>query len=518
VAVAGTLANESPTPGTATAWSGDREAARTRLRALAWPVVLALTGLAAAAPLWSSALLPFQDGPQHLASVRVIADYHAPGLGFDRWFVLDLRRLEYLGFYLPAAALAKWIGTDAATRVLLSLIALALPAATWMLLGAFGRDRRLAVFAPALFHTTPLYLGFFNFVASVPALIAAVALTERELRAPSPRRAVALALLAVALIWLHPSALAFALGAAVFLGATSGARPRQLVRGVLPLAPAALLFALWMVRDFLAPKHSTRGSGLVLSPLREHVLDLLRFGNVLAGHADEGFVAALALLLVAAALLPGKPEAERRSWRLPLLAGFVLAAVLAAPFGIGNAGFIYLRALPLLFVLGLSSLRLSRRPAASALLALAALLQIGYAGVLASAYRAFDREAEAPQLRRVLQAADPGRRLLSLVHGQQSAVVQGQSYLHFGQYYQVQRGGRARFNFGEYPWTPVRLRPGTAAPLPPGFEAHPERFDPSRDGDDADYLLVRGPAPAPGGRFVLRAHEGRWSLYEQPRG
>src|SRR6202022_4036902 len=218
--------------------------------------------------------------------------------------------------------------------------------------------------------------------------------------------------------------LAFALGAAVFLGAASGARPRQLVRGVLPLAPAALLFALWMVRDFLAPKHSTRGSGLVLSPLREHVLDLLRFGNVLAGHADEGFVAALALL-------PGKREAERRSWRLPLLAGFVLAAVLAAPFGIGNAGFIYLRALPLLFVLGLSSLRLSRRPAASALLALAALLQIGYAGVLASAYRAFDREAEAPQLRRVLQAADPGQRLLSLVHGQQSAVVQGQSYLHF---------------------------------------------------------------------------------------
>jgi hypothetical protein len=491
---------------------------RARLRALAWPAALALTGLAAAAPLWSSELLPFQDGPQHLAAVRAIADYHAPGLGFDRWFVLDFRRLEYLGFYLPAAALAKWIGADAATRLLLSLVALALPAATWMLLGAFGRDRRLAVISPALFHTTPLYLGFFNFVASVPALIAAVAVTERELRAPSLRQAAVLALLAVALIWLHPSALAFALGAAVFLGATSGERPRRLVRGLVPLAPAALVFALWMGRDLLAPKNSTRGSGLVFYPLREHLLDLLRFGNVLAGHADEAFAAALALLVVAAGLLPGKPEAERRSWRLPVLAVFVLAAVLAAPFGIGNAGFIYLRALPLLFLLGLSSLRLSRRPAASALLAAAALLQIGYAVVLASAYRAFDREAEAPQLRRVLQAADPGQRLLSLVHGQQSAVVQGQSYAHFGQYYQVQRGGRARFNFGEYPFTPVRLRPGTAAPLPQSFEAHPEWFDPSREGLDADYLLMRGPAPPPGGRFVLRAQEGRWSLYEQPRG
>jgi hypothetical protein len=50
------------------------------------------------------------------------------------------------------------------------------------------------------------------------------------------------------------------------------------------------------------------------------------------------------------------------------------------------------------------------------------------------------------------------------------------------------------------------------------LEAHPEWFDPSREGHDADYLLIRGPAPAPGGRFVLRAHEGRWWLYEQVRG
>src|SRR5258708_38828208 len=166
-------------------------AARARLRALGWPALLALTGLAAAAPLWSSALLPFQDGPQHLAAVRVIAEYHAPGLGFDRWFVLDLRRLEYLGFYLPAAALAKGIGADPATQLLLSPIALALPAATWMLLGAFGRDRRLAVFAPAIFHTPPLHPGFFNFVASVPALLAAVAPPARGPRPPSPRRALA---------------------------------------------------------------------------------------------------------------------------------------------------------------------------------------------------------------------------------------------------------------------------------------------------------------------------------------
>ena len=54
-------------------------------------------------------------------------DYHTPSFGFDRWFQIDLARLQYLGFYLPAAALAKVFGPDAACRMVLSLMALALP-------------------------------------------------------------------------------------------------------------------------------------------------------------------------------------------------------------------------------------------------------------------------------------------------------------------------------------------------------------------------------------------------------
>src|SRR5581483_4268569 len=79
-----------------------------------------------------------------------------------------------------------------------------------MLLGALGRDRRLAVFAPAVFHTLPLYLGFFNYLESIPAAIAVVALSERQLHDPTSRRAVAIGAGAAFLLWLHPSALAFA--------------------------------------------------------------------------------------------------------------------------------------------------------------------------------------------------------------------------------------------------------------------------------------------------------------------
>ena len=92
-----------------------------------WPLLAAAAATAAIAPLWISELLPFQDAPQHLAAIRVLADYHAPGLQFEKWFEIDLNRLQYLGFYLPAAALSRLVGPDAACRICLSVIALVLP-------------------------------------------------------------------------------------------------------------------------------------------------------------------------------------------------------------------------------------------------------------------------------------------------------------------------------------------------------------------------------------------------------
>ena len=68
---------------------------------LVWPLLVSLATAAAIAPFWVSELLPYQDAPQHIAAVRVLADYHTPGLAFDRWFELDLGRLQYLGFISP---------------------------------------------------------------------------------------------------------------------------------------------------------------------------------------------------------------------------------------------------------------------------------------------------------------------------------------------------------------------------------------------------------------------------------
>ena len=482
---------------------------------LLWPALVALAALAAVAPLWSSELLPFQDAPQHLASIRVLADYHDPAFGFEKWFEIDLLKLQYLGFYLPAAALAKLVGPAAGCRLLLSLVGLALPASVWLLLSAFGRDRRLCVFAPALFHTAPLYLGFFNFVESVPAAVALVALTERQLRAPSPRRAAIVAVGAALLLWLHPSALAFAIAAAVILALTSGQPAGRMRAALLPYLPALLLFVAWALRALLdrdgtgaEPRTPPRWL-----PLRERVLDLPRFGNVLAGHADELFVLALALLFIAAVLLRGGERGER-AFRLPLLFGLTLLAYFLAPFDIGFMGFIEQRALPFLAVLIIASPALAPGRATSVLCAAAVAVQLGYDATLVRAFRAFDREAQVAELRQVLAAEEPGKRLIAQIRDQDSAVVQFRPYLHFGAYSEVERGGRAQYNFAETPWTPVRFRRGTELlRMPRGWEARPQALDLARVAAETDYLLTRGSGPEPGAGFLLRARAGRWSLY-----
>ena len=108
--------------------------------ALAWPALCACAAIASIVPLWVGTLLPYQDAPQHLAAIRVLADYHAPAFNFQKWFEIDLARSQYLGFYLPAALLAHFIGPETACRATLSVIALALPAVFWMLLRSFDRD------------------------------------------------------------------------------------------------------------------------------------------------------------------------------------------------------------------------------------------------------------------------------------------------------------------------------------------------------------------------------------------
>ena len=277
--------------------------------------------------------------------------------------------------------------------MLLSLgIALAIPAAFWMLLGAFGRDRRLAVFAPA--RSTRCRSTWASSVAleSGPAAIAVVALAERELRLPTSAADLRLGAGAAFLLWLHPSALAFAMAAAALLALTCRATfPRGIRARARAVASRAALFAVWAVHAALARDGAGQAAHTAPRwlPVHIRVLDLVRFGDVLPGRADELAVLALVSLFAAAAVfgIRGGASAVAR----PLLAGVALLAYFAAPFDMDKSLDGAARS---------PSSSCSRSPhpcsprdaSTSALCAAAVLLEVCYGAKLAAAYRAFDRE------------------------------------------------------------------------------------------------------------------------------
>src|SRR5213082_3081591 len=93
----------------------------------AWPTAALLAGVAAAAPVWCSRFLPFQDAPQHLAAVTILAGRGSAADISRAFFHVDFAHAQYSGVYLAAAALARVVGPDAAIRLLLSCAALLLP-------------------------------------------------------------------------------------------------------------------------------------------------------------------------------------------------------------------------------------------------------------------------------------------------------------------------------------------------------------------------------------------------------
>src|SRR5213075_1082608 len=259
----------------------------------------------------------FQDAPQHLAAVTILAGRGSAADISRAFFGVDFAHAQYSGVYLAAAALARIVGPDTAIRVLLSCAALLLPLAAWMLLGSFGRDRRLAVFAPALFQTFPLFIGVYNFVAAVPVAFVAIALAERQLRFPALWRGLLLAAVAVLVGYLHPSGLVVALAAVCVLAFTRRTRPAF---ALLPFAPALALLALSALHGPRTHEAAAFQSRIIWQSPLAQVRDILRFGNVFAGRVDELFI--LVLVLLFGALVRQKaPKAREPGWyRMPLLA------------------------------------------------------------------------------------------------------------------------------------------------------------------------------------------------------
>jgi len=497
---------------------------------VAWRALLVLLAALGVSPLLWSAYVPVADLAEHAAVIATLRHWSDASYGFRSFYELDLGRTQYLLLYIGGVALDYATGSaENALRAWWVLTGCCLPLALQAFFRELRLDPRLALFSIPLFWSKPTLVGLFSYVGALPLCFFALALVAREARAPRPRRQIALALLAVAVFYLHLSALILLVGgAAAVTACLSRERRRASLRLLLWLAPAGLLGLAWALRSpvfdpgsvafdvefsagFRTPIEALRRLPRALTNVWRNSVDLVLLGQLFA---------AMALLA-----LPGPqrvaPESDdarrgRRAVRLVFAGALLLYFVM--PETLGWLWMLDERYAPVAAMLLPATLAPGSRPWQRWLPHVcAASVALATTGWISCEFLHFSREAAG--FHELIDRMPARKRVLMLLFDEHSATMRYFPYHHFGAFYRARKGGIVEHAFVELPQSPLRYRPEAAPPRRPyGAEWNPLAVDNATQAAFFDYLLVRGDSagvphgpPGPIWRRVDAA--GAWSLF-----
>jgi hypothetical protein len=483
------------------------DAARARL----WRGALLVSAIAAVVPLWSARFLPFSDLPEQVAVIATLRHWFDPAWHAREVYTLALGKSQYV-LYHVAGALLSVVTNDAelSDRLLLTAAGLSLPYALRTLLRALDRDERLALFGAPAFWSRPLVMGFAPYVASLPVVTLGLALAARQSRSPSPGRAVGLAVLAVALFYLHGDGyVLFAVGAsALQLALGTSRRPLEVARHLWWLAPSAAMAAAWATYGSMgsggAPL-SDSASQVRYEPLGELARELPRWSfDVWKSHVDEWCAAALWVAYAVLALrrrpaaagktagneTAGEERRVARAAAVPILCAAL--AYVALPYRIGAGVMLNVRLAVFLALFAPLLLEPARGKIAGACFAVVIAAGLVNAGYAAHEIRAAER-ADLGDIDRLLYRVPSGAHVLTLPFHSTSAYTHWAPWTFLGSYARARRGGVASFSFTELSHWPLHYRAGAAPPPKPLFWTFDAcSFRNASDGAYYDYVLSRG--------------------------
>lgn len=461
------------------------------LTALLW-----LSGIACVAPLFAAPILPFSDMPEQVAVIGTLRHWLDPA--FSDPYVFDFGKSQYVLYHVVGALLAIPLGSaELANLALLSIVGVATPFAMRALLRALGRDERLALFSASLFWSRPLVMGFLPYVAAVPIVLYGLALAARQADEPRRGRGFALALLSIALFFLHVDPfLLFVMAAA--LGQLAAARPLRLgalfpaAKGLAWLAPALAVAAAWAA--FGSLRGSVDHGHLVFMPLRDVIRELPAWSHdVFRSHTDEACAIVVWLAFAALVVQRGRDGLDRRGL-LRAAAPFAAATLcyFLLPYSVGAAVMLNVRIA--VFVALFAPLFIDRIDGKRGLVPLGAVAAANF--VLAGyAFREITAVAddEVGDVSRLLDRIPRGARVVTLPFHLTSPRMHWAPWTFVGAYHRARHGGVASFSFTQIDHWPLHYREGAEPPHKPlfwTFDACGYRNE--TDGRYYDYVLVRG--------------------------
>ena len=483
----------------------DEQQRRRRLNA--YRAALAIAVASVVAPIAGTRYVPFTDAPEHAAVMATLRHWGDPA--FSAAYRLDVVHSQYFLYHLVGAAITFVVGdAELANRILLVAVGIAFPLSFEALLRAMRRDPRLAIFACLPFFSRALVIGFLPFVASIPLVFYTLAVAVRQGRAPTKRRGLALAGLAIVVFYAHVSTyivLVVCAAAWTMIGRRTHGEThwRMLERWARSLAwvvPSAVTAVLWASLGSVALEgESLRSSGEIgrMSVGRSlYALPLWMF-DVWRSHGDEVAAAlwwtafALAAVLTVAV---GSPPSRRALMRIYAPLACVLALYLLTPYRVGAAVMLNVRLAPILVLFAVLALRLPRRgrPSGVVIGLVTVSTVIGGGTALVESRRC--RQEELGDLDATLAAIPKGSRIVTLHFGGPSRRTHLAPYLHVGAYHRVRGGGIASFSFTELSHWPLRYRDAARPPTKAAlfWDTVPCAYRNTIDGAYYDFVLVRG--------------------------
>ena len=466
----------------------------------AWRAALAVVAVATVAPLWLVPLPPFSDLPEQVAAVATIRHWWDASWQVPADYTFSFGKSQYVLYHALTALVAVPCGSaEVANKLMLTLAGLALAPALASLARALDRDERLAVFAPPVFWSRPLLMGFAPYVASIPVVVWGIAVAARQARAPSRRRAIGLGALALATFYLHADAyVLLAAGAVAFeiafhLPVRRGWVAAR-VRALAWLAPSAVVAGAWSIYGAMRPSLEAPG-GVVYKPLAELVREFPSWSHdVWQSHVDEA--CAIVVWAAFAALVVQRGDAGQRGRARTLLAAVPFACAclvyLALPYGVGFGVMLNVRIA--VFVTLFAPLLVETTRGWRSSVPLAA---VTIAGLVLAADSAYEmrrvEDEEAASLDQLLDRIPPRARVLTLPFHLTSPRVHWAPWLFAGAYHRARSGGVASYSFSDLAHWPIHFKEGRE---PPGhgvfwtFDACSFRNE--TDGAYYDYVLARG--------------------------
>lgn len=404
-------------------------------------MILAL-GAALLLPLWTVAIPPLLDYPNHLARSFVLAHLSDPAYSFSKFYRSDWGFYPYLGMDASLVALLRLFPVETAGRVFLSVCVLAFPAAAWFFLRQVNPGEDLTALWALLVAYNIFFLeGMLNFDLSLAVGFLTLGLWLRWLNRPSAVRWIAALVAFTALYFAH----LLGFGIICFVVVAYLAFGRRLLRewiwtGVLVLPGMAFYL------------HSSRvGLGKQDVIFRGFVDKLDAIGNLLYSYWPLLDWISLALIGVFFLAAWWRNPEFRWNGKWLGVAGSLSVLFLAIPWAWGDGSDLDTRVLPALFVLLFATFRAGRRVRWLALIPL-----VLFVARMASVTRSF--ELAQPELRGMALALDAvprGASVLPIVEGDQYPAER--AFTHFWAYGVIRRGWFSPYLFDTPGETPMRI-------------------------------------------------------------